>query len=63
VNLLQSLKAFFQDVNAEFRRVSWPTRQATLQSTGVVLVVTMAVAVFLGVVDTGLAWAIKQIIR
>jgi preprotein translocase subunit SecE len=57
------MRSFFQDVHAEFKRVSWPTRQATLQSTGVVLVVTLAVAAFLGVVDVGLASAVKTIIR
>jgi preprotein translocase subunit SecE len=63
VNFFKSLQTFFQDVLAEFKRVSWPTRQATLQSTAVVLVVTLAVAVFLGIVDVGLASAVKQIIR
>jgi preprotein translocase subunit SecE len=63
VNFFRAIKLFFQDVTSEFKRVSWPTRQATLQSTGVVLVVTLAVAVFLGVVDLGLSTAVKQIIR
>jgi preprotein translocase subunit SecE len=63
VGFFQSIRNFFQDVTSEFKRVSWPTRQATLQSTGVVLVVSLAVAVFLGVVDLGLATAIKTIIK
>jgi len=63
VNFFLSIRNFFQDVIAEFKRVSWPTRQATLQSTAVVLVVTLAVAAFLGAVDVGLASAVKQIIR
>ena len=63
MGFFQSIRNFFQDVTSEFKRVSWPTRQATLQSTGVVLVVSLAVAVFLGVVDLGLATAIKTIIK
>jgi len=63
VNFIQSLRNFVQDVVAEFKRVSWPTRQATIQSTAVVLVVSLAVALFLGIVDVGLASAVKQIIR
>ncbi|HKI98176.1 MAG TPA: preprotein translocase subunit SecE [bacterium] len=63
MNFFLSIRNFFQDVIAEFKRVSWPTRQATLQSTAVVLVVTLAVAAFLGAVDVGLASAVKQIIR
>jgi preprotein translocase subunit SecE len=63
VQFFRSLKGFYDDVVSEFKRVSWPTRQATLRSTGVVLVVTLAVAVFLGVVDVGLSSAVKMIIR
>ena len=63
MNIFRALRGFLQDVTAEFKRVSWPTRQSTLQSTGVVLVVTLAVAVFLGVVDLGLSSAVKLIIR
>jgi len=63
VGFFRQLRTFFQDVSAEFKRVSWPTRQATLQSTGIVLVVTLAVALFLGVVDVGLTTAIQTIIK
>ena len=63
MNIFRAFRNFLEDVTAEFKRVTWPTRQATLQSTGVVLVVTLAVAIFLGVVDVGLSTAVKQIIR
>ncbi len=63
MGLFRNFRAFISDVVSEFKRVSWPTRQATLQSTGVVLVVTFAVALFLGVVDLGLSEAVKMIIR
>ncbi|MCH9045379.1 MAG: preprotein translocase subunit SecE [SAR324 cluster bacterium] len=61
--MFRSFRNFIADVTSEFKRVSWPTRQATLQSTGVVLVLTIAVAIFLGVVDVGLSSAVKMIIR
>lgn len=63
MKLFQSIRAFFLDIQAEFKRVTWPTREATLQSTGVVLVVTLVVAAFLGLVDLGLSEAIKLVIR
>lgn len=63
MNIFRAFKTFLHDVVSEFKRVSWPTRQATLQSTGVVLFVTLAVAIFLGVVDLGLSSAVKMIIR
>ncbi|MCZ6842502.1 MAG: preprotein translocase subunit SecE [SAR324 cluster bacterium] len=63
MNIFRNVRNFSADVTSEFKRVSWPTRQATLQSTGVVLVLTIAVAIFLGVVDVGLSSAVKMIIR
>jgi preprotein translocase subunit SecE len=63
VKLFQAIRTFFTDVQGEFKRVTWPTREATLQSTGVVLVVTLVVAAFLGLVDLGLSEAIKLVIR
>jgi preprotein translocase subunit SecE len=62
VRLFRSIQNFFNEVVAEFKRVTWPTREATLQSTGVVLVVTIAIALFLGAVDLGLSNAVRMII-
>lgn len=61
--MFQTIRGFFTDVVSEFKRVTWPTREATLQSTGVVLVVTMAIAIYLGVVDVGLSEVVKLVIR
>lgn len=63
MRLFQSIRTFFTDVQGEFKRVTWPTREATLQSTGIVLVVTLVIAAFLGLVDLGLSEAIKLVIR
>lgn len=45
---------FFRDVRAEFRKVVWPTRKELTVYTGVVIAMTLIVAVILGVVDFGL---------
>ena len=63
MKLFQALRAFIVDVQSEFKRVTWPTREATLQSTGVVLFVTLVVAAFLGLTDLGLSEAVKLIIK
>lgn len=42
---------FFKDSYAELRKVIWPSRDSVIASTKVVLVSTIAVALFLGVVD------------
>ena len=47
----------------EFRRVTWPTRQELINSTVVVLALTVIVAFFLGAVDIGLSKLVQRILR
>ena len=63
VGFIRTIRSFFSDIKSEFKRVTWPTREATLQSTGVVLFLTLVVAIFLGVVDLGLSEAVQFLIR
>ncbi len=42
---------FISEVAAELKKVSWPTRTALLQSTGVVLVVVAIVSAYLAALD------------
>ena len=51
--------AFAQESWAEAGRVAWPTRKETLQTTGIVFVFVVVMALFLFAVDTSLAWVIK----
>lgn len=60
--MFHRIRTFVQDVIAEFRRVSWPTRRETMVFTGAVLLITMFFAVFLGVVDLGLSETVKWLI-
>jgi preprotein translocase subunit SecE len=53
--------AFAQEAWAEAGRVSWPTRKETLQTTGVVFVFVVIMALFLFSVDTLLAWIVKWV--
>ena len=45
------LTNFVRDVRAEFSKVSWPTREDLVSSTGVVLVFSAVFAVFIGIFD------------
>ena len=45
------LTNFIKDVRAEFSKVSWPTREDLVSSTGVVLVFSAIFAVFIGIFD------------
>ena len=45
------LTNFVKDVRTEFSKVSWPTREDLVSSTGVVLVFSAVFAVFIGIFD------------
>lgn len=54
---------FSQESIAETKKVVWPTRKETLQTTAVVFAFAVAMAVFLWLVDTGLLWAVKILLN
>jgi preprotein translocase subunit SecE len=60
--LIASVREFLQEVGAELRKVSYPTRAETLGSTSVVLIFVAVVAVFLSVMDTVLVRLVGLII-
>jgi preprotein translocase subunit SecE len=51
--------AFAQEAWAEAGRVAWPTRKDTMQTTGIVFVFVVVMALFLFAVDSTLAWIVK----
>ena len=57
------IKEFVQDVLVEFRKVTWPNRQELINSTTVVIVVTVVLAFFLGAVDIALTRLVERILR
>jgi preprotein translocase subunit SecE len=54
----RALIAFAQDARIEMRKVVWPTRQETIQTTFVVLALVILMAIILWLIDTPLMWAI-----
>ena len=53
---------FFQEVRAELMKVNWPTRKQTLNYTVLVVAVSVAVALFLGGLDSFFAYILKTYI-
>lgn len=51
--------AFIGDSVAEARKVVWPTRKETIQTTLVVFALVVVMAAFLAVVDIGFAFMVK----
>jgi len=54
---------FLREVKVELKKVAWPSRQQTIGSTAVVLVLVMIIAVFLGAADIGLAGLIRVVLK
>jgi preprotein translocase subunit SecE len=53
---------FFNDVSKEMEKVTWPTRQELMESTRIVVVVSLVIAVFAWVVDLAVSEALKAIL-
>ena len=53
--------AFAKDSVAEAKRVVWPTRKETLQTTGVVIVFAITMALFLWAVDASLMVMVNKL--
>lgn len=51
-------KRYFRETRAEVRKVHWPTRKEARSLTTVVLVITIAMTIFLGVIVSPLASAL-----
>jgi len=45
---------FVKEVINELKKVTWPTREETIKLTGVVIIISLIVAFFIGGLDTGL---------
>ncbi len=56
-------KQFLREVKTELKKVTWPSRKDTLSGTLVVLVTVFIIAIFLGIVDSGLSNLIKQLLK
>ena len=48
---MESLLKYFREAKAELLRVTWPTKKQLWYSTLVVVIVTLVVAAYLGLVD------------
>ena len=49
--MLKRTRSFLTDVRVELKKVTWPSRQDTISSTGVVLVVVFIISFYLGIID------------
>ncbi len=55
------IKKFLKEVLAELRKVTWPTKDELIGSTIVTIVVSLIVALFIGIVDRILSLVVRAI--
>jgi preprotein translocase subunit SecE len=56
-----SMLSYIGDTQTEVRKVVWPTRQETLQTTMIVILMVTVMALLLWGVDSILGWAVRSI--
>jgi preprotein translocase subunit SecE len=54
---------FLQEVRSELLRVNWPTKDELVGSTSVVIVITIILAIFVGLVDLILSSGVSLLLR
>jgi len=59
--MMERIKIFLTETRTELKKVTWPTREELKESTRVVIVSTIIVTVFIGVVDQILSRIIKLV--
>ncbi len=58
----RALTSFMQSARTEVRKMVWPTRSETIQTTLVIMVVVVLTGLFLWLLDTFLGWIMSMII-
>jgi preprotein translocase subunit SecE len=53
---------FFNDIVREMDKVTWPTRDELMESTKVVIIVTLLISLFTYLVDLGVSKALQAIL-
>ena len=59
---MNKLTQYIKDSIAEMKKVTWPTKKQTYNYTLLVILVSLAVAIFLGALDYIFNWLLQLII-
>jgi preprotein translocase subunit SecE len=58
-----ALARYLRETRGELRKVTWPTRQESQRLTAIVLGVTAAMAIFLGILDFIFSKGVQALVR
>jgi preprotein translocase subunit SecE len=54
---------FFKEVRAELAKVEWPKRPEVFKMTGLVILISLAVALYIGILDIVIAKVVEAIVK
>ncbi|HUV29909.1 MAG TPA: preprotein translocase subunit SecE [Acidobacteriota bacterium] len=60
---MHKIQKYLKEIMAELRKMTWPNRDELVGSTIVTMVVSMIIAIFVGIVDRILTLGITSIFR
>jgi len=60
--MINRIVNFLKEVRLELKKVTWPTRQDTIKHTLAVIIISLAVAFFLGAADLVFTWVLNTFI-
>jgi preprotein translocase subunit SecE len=58
----RSIWTLMKEARGEIRRVIWPKREETVQTTVIVLILVLIFALILWLLDSGLTWIVSRVI-
>ncbi len=61
--MVDKIKEFFKEVKIEIKKVVYPSREELINSTWVVIITSIIISIFLGIVDLGLSRLVKIALR
>jgi len=59
---MNKITQFLREAYSEMKKVSWPSREQTIQYTTLVIAISISVAIFLGILDYMFGSFIKDVI-
>lgn len=53
---------YFNEVDTELRKVTWPSRQQVIRMSAIVIIVSVAIGAFLGALDLGFTSLVSYVV-
>jgi preprotein translocase subunit SecE len=60
--MFEKIIKFLRETRAEMKKVTWPTRDELIGSTKIVIIATLVVTLFIGIIDQILTLIIRRLL-